>query len=268
MLGELQHLITRTSLPCLSRSSDTAPGLSERRPSPSPDRVRRCLGLWDRGVAVPMVDPDVALTPEVGIEDVAVAMVPPPGAKLPVPGTVQHVEELRVLHANHGEEVLVPEVTPEVVLVGQLLHLCWLQQAAVQWGLAHGLQVEQHHPAVEAGEPLRGRAPDPGLGVLMTELPECVPGKGKENRFSLTCVCVGTVCQSCSSGSSQPPRREVPFSLVLQRRGLRHSEAQNLYHTASKRQSRSESPKSKPHVLPTTLRMTSSSPSITSVQTS
>lgn len=190
MLGELQHLITRTSLPCLSRSSDTAPGLSERRPSPSPDRARRRLGLGDRGVAVPMVDPDVALTPEVGIEDVAVAMVPPPGAKLPVPGTVQHVEELRVLHADHGEEVLVPEVTPEVVLVGQLLHLCWLQQAAVQWGLAHGLQVEQHHPAVEAGEPLRGRAPDPGLGVLMTELPECVPGKGKENRFSLTRVYV------------------------------------------------------------------------------
>ena len=37
VLGELQHLITRTSLQCLSRSSDTAPGLSEKRPSPSPD---------------------------------------------------------------------------------------------------------------------------------------------------------------------------------------------------------------------------------------
>lgn len=55
-----------------------------------------------------------------------------------------------MLHADHGEEVLVPEVASEVVLIGQLLHLCWFQQAAVEWGLAHGLQVQQHHPTVEA----------------------------------------------------------------------------------------------------------------------
>lgn len=122
-----------------------------------------------------MVDLDVALTPEVGFKDVTVAVVPPPGAKLPVPGAVQHVEELGVLHADHGEEVLVPEVAAEVVLVSQLLHLRGFQQAAVEGGLAHGLQVQQHHSAVEAGEPLGGRAPNPGLGVLMAELPERVP---------------------------------------------------------------------------------------------
>lgn len=170
------------------------------------------LGLRDRGVAVPMVDLDVALTPEVGFKDVTVAVVPPPGAKLPVPGAVQHVEELGVLHADHGEEVLVPEVAAEVVLVSQLLHLRGLQQAAVEGGLAHGLQVQQHHSAVEAGEPLGGRAPNPGLGVLMAELPERVPGKGKESRFNP--VWVGeTVCRPYFPGASQPAWRERPFSL-------------------------------------------------------
>lgn len=127
-----------------------------------------------------MVDADVALAPEVGLEDGTVAVVPPPGAKLAVPGTVQHVEELGVLHADHGEEVLVPQVASEAVLVGQLLHLRRLQQAAVERGLAHGLQVQQHHPAVEAWEPVRGRAPDPGVGVLVAELPEGVPGRERE----------------------------------------------------------------------------------------
>lgn len=142
------------------------------------------LDLRDGGVAVAVVDPDVALATEVGLEDVTVAVVPPPGAELPVPGAVQHMEELGVLHADHGEEVLVPEMASEVVLVGQLLHLCRLQQAAVEGRLAHGFQVQQHHPTVEAREPLGRRAPHTGLGVLMAKLPECVPGKGKENRLS------------------------------------------------------------------------------------
>lgn len=144
-----------------------------------PDTVARALVLWDGGIAVAMVDLDMTLTAEVGIEDVAVTVVPPPSAKLPVPGTVQHMKELGVLHTNHGEEVLVPQVAPEVVLVGELLYLCWLQQASVEWGLTHGLQIEQHHPAVEAREPLRRRTSNSGLGVLMAELPECVPGEGK-----------------------------------------------------------------------------------------
>lgn len=172
------------------------------------------LDFRDRGIAVSVVDPDVALTPEVGLEDVTIAMVPPPGAKLPVPGTVQHVEELGMLHANHGEEVLVPEVASEVVLVSQLLHLRRLQQVAVERGLAHGLQVQQHHPTVEAREALGGRAPNPGLGVFLAELPECVPEKGKESRLSL----VGggkTVCHHYFPGSSQPSWRETPSHPVL-----------------------------------------------------
>lgn len=130
-----------------------------------------------------MVDLDVALTAKVCLEDIAVAMVPPPGAQLPVPGAVQHVEEFGVLHANHGEEVLVPQVAPEVVLVCELLYPCRLQQVAVERRLAHGLQVQQHHSTVEAGEPVRRRVPNSGLGVLMAELPECVPVKGEETEL-------------------------------------------------------------------------------------
>lgn len=75
------------------------------------------LGLRYGGVAVSVVDLDMALTPEVGIKDIAVAVVPPPGAQLPVPCAVKYVEELRMLHTNHGKEVLVPEVAAEAVLV-------------------------------------------------------------------------------------------------------------------------------------------------------
>lgn len=214
-----------------------------------------------------MVDLDVALAAEVGIKDVAVAMVPPPGAELPVPGTVQHMEELRMLHADHGEEVLVPEVTPEAVLGGQLLHLRRLQQAAVQRGLAHGLQVEQHHPAVEAGEPVGGRAPDPGLGVLVAELPERVPGKGKEKRLSLlwgeaACQPFPWVFRSTLQGGSV-------FAPVSGER--RHPEVQKLDGSLRQQEeSQSESPKAKADALPATLGhlgMTSLSPLLTFVQT-
>lgn len=154
-----------------------------RPAAPGPQRaewVSPCLVLRDRGVAVPMVDLDVALAVEVCLEDIAVAMVPPPGAQLSVPGAVQHVEELGMLHANHGEEVLVPKVAPEAVLVCKLLNPRGLQQMAVERGLAHSLQVQQHHSTVEAREPLRGRVPNSGPGVLMAELPECVPMEGKK----------------------------------------------------------------------------------------
>lgn len=131
-----------------------------------------------------MVDLDVALTVKVCLEDIAVAMVPPPGAQLPVPSAVQHVEKLGVLHANHGEEVLVPEVAPEVVLVCKLLYPCRLQETAIEWRLAHGLQVQQHYSTVEAGKPFRRRVPNSGLGVLMAKLPERVPVKGKKTALS------------------------------------------------------------------------------------
>lgn len=133
-----------------------------------------------------MVDLDVALTVKVCLEDIAVAMVPPPGAQLPVPGAVQHVEELGVLHADHGEEVLVPKVAPEAVLVGKLLYPCRLQQMAVEWRLAHGLQVQQHHSTVEARKALGWRVPNSGLRVLMAELPECVPVKRRKKKSVLS----------------------------------------------------------------------------------
>lgn len=173
-----------------------------------------------------MVDLDVALTVKVCREDVAVAMVPPPGAQLPVPGAVQHVEEFRVLHADHGEEVLVPQVAPEVVLVSKLLHPGRFQQMAVERRLAHGLQVQQHHSTVEARESFRRRVPNSGLGVLVAELPECVPVKGKDTELS-------------QSGVSEPwplGLHNDHSSLGLSETkagGGGGSEVQNLQHLAS-----------------------------------
>lgn len=71
-------------------------------------------------IAVAMVDVHRPLTAVVELKDVSVAVVPPPGAQLPVPAASQHVEEARVLHANHGEEVLVAQVAPKVVLISQV----------------------------------------------------------------------------------------------------------------------------------------------------
>lgn len=252
------------------RDSDTSWGLINRGTPlacPRPRDLRACqmgldLDVRDGSVAVPMVDLDVALTPEVSLEDIAIAVVPPPGAKLPVPGAVQHVEELGVLHADHGEEVLVPEVATEVVLVGQLLYLCGLQQAAVEGGLAHGLQVQQHHSTVEAREPLGRGAPNPCLGVLVAELPECVPGKGKESKFNL--VCVGeTVCRPYFPGWSQPAWRETLSSLQVYSSGDREVLGLGIGITPSARGTarlRPQPPDSKPQGLPTILcsfRMTS-----------
>jgi hypothetical protein len=55
---------------------------------------------------------------------------------------------------------------------------------AVERRLAHGLQVQQHHSTVEARESFRRRVPNSGLGVLMAELPERVPVKGRETELS------------------------------------------------------------------------------------
>lgn len=135
------------------------------------------LVVRDWGVAVPVVDFDLTLALEVLIEHVAVPMVLPPRAKLPVPRAVKHVEELWVLHPHHGEEILVPEVALEVVLLCQLLHHGRLQQLVVELGLPHGLQVQEQDAAVEAGQPIRRGLPHFGLGVLTAVLPECVPAE-------------------------------------------------------------------------------------------
>lgn len=85
-----------------------------------------------------MVDIDRPLTVVVKLKHLRIAMVPPPGAQLSVPATGQRVEELWVLHTNHGEEVLVPEMAPEAVLICQLGHVVGLQEPVVQSGAPHG----------------------------------------------------------------------------------------------------------------------------------
>lgn len=69
-----------------------------------------------------MVNFDLTLAMEVLVKHVAVSMVFPPCAKLPIPRTVKHMEKLWVLHPHHGEEILVPKVALEVVLLCQILH--------------------------------------------------------------------------------------------------------------------------------------------------
>lgn len=148
------------------------------------------LVLRDGGVAVAVVDPDLALAVEVLVEDVAVAVLPPPRAQLPVPRAVKHMEELCVLHPHHGEKVLVPKVPLEVVLLCQLLHHAGLQQLVVELGLPHGFQVQEQDTTVEARQSVRRGIPHFGLGVLAAILPERVPAKR------------GTTAKSGNSGNT------------------------------------------------------------------
>lgn len=74
--------------------------------------------IWYGAVAVPVVDVNGSFAAIVQLKHVSVSMVSPPGAQLAVPATSQRIKQFRMLHANHGEEVLVPEVAPEAVLVG------------------------------------------------------------------------------------------------------------------------------------------------------
>lgn len=155
---------------------------------------RGVLVLRDRGVAVPVVNFDLTLAPKVLIKHITVPMVLPPRAKLTVPRAVEHMKQFWMLHPHHGEEILVPKVTLEVVLLRELLHHAGLQQLVVELGAPHGFQVEEQHAAVEARQPVRRGLPHPGLGVLTAVLPERVPGDRGETR-------VGSV----STAEEQPP---------------------------------------------------------------
>lgn len=135
------------------------------------------LVFRDRGVAVSMVNSDLPLTLEVLVKHIAVSMVLPPRAKLPVPRAVKHMEKLWMLHPHHSEEILIPKVALEVVLLRQLLHRGGLQQLVVELGLPHGFQVQEQDTTVEAWQPIRRGLPHFGLGVLTAILPESVPGK-------------------------------------------------------------------------------------------
>lgn len=64
-----------------------------------------------------MVDIDRSTTAIIQLKHISVSVVPPPGAQLPVPTTGQGVKQFRMLHADHGEEVLVTQVAPEAILV-------------------------------------------------------------------------------------------------------------------------------------------------------
>lgn len=127
-----------------------------------------------------MVNFDLTIAPKVLIKHIAVSVVLPPRAKLTVPCAVEHVEQFWMLHPHHGEEILVPKVTLEVVLLRELLHHARFQQLVVELGAPHGFQVEEQHTAVEARQPIRRGLPHSGLGVLAAVLPERVPGdRGK-----------------------------------------------------------------------------------------
>lgn len=73
--------------------------------------------IWYGGVTVPMVDIDWPTTTIIQLKHVSISMVPPPGAQLPVPATGEGIKQFRMLHADHGEEVLVAQVAPEAILV-------------------------------------------------------------------------------------------------------------------------------------------------------
>lgn len=137
--------------------------------------------IWNGRVTVSVVDIDGSVAAVVQLEHVAVAVLPPPGAQLSVPAARQRVKELWVLHADHGEEVLVAQVAPEAILVGQFGHVVGLQQLVVQRRRPHGAEVQQHHAAVEAREAVGMGLSHFGVRVLFTVLPESVSdGRGKQ----------------------------------------------------------------------------------------
>lgn len=121
-----------------------------------------------------MVDVDWSITAIVHLKHVAVSMVPPPGAQLSVPATSQRIEEFRMLHADHGEKVLVAQVAPETILFGQFSHALRFQQLVVEGRRSHGGEVQQHHPTVKTRETIRMGLSDFGLRVLFAILPKGV----------------------------------------------------------------------------------------------
>lgn len=130
-----------------------------------------------------MVDVDRSIAAIVQLEHITVTVVPPPGAQLSVPATGQRIKEFRMLHADHGKKVLVAQVTPEAVLVGQFGQVFRFQQLVVEGRRSHGGEVQQHHPTVEARETVRMGLAHSGLWVLFTILPECVSDERKKRAY-------------------------------------------------------------------------------------
>lgn len=141
--------------------------------------------IWYGCVTVSVVDIDRSIAVVVQLEYVSVSVVPPPGAQLSVPATSQGIKEFWVLHADHGEEVLVAQVAPEAILIGQFGHTVRFQQLVVERRSSHAGQVQQHHPAVKARETIRVGFSDFGPRVLFTILPEGVSEERWKGSFLL-----------------------------------------------------------------------------------
>lgn len=82
-----------------------------------------------------------SVTMIIQLEDVPIPMIPPPSAKLPVPATGKRVKQFGVLHPDHGKEVLISQVSPEVVFICKSGHSLRLQELVVYSGATHGVQV-------------------------------------------------------------------------------------------------------------------------------
>lgn len=154
-------------------------------------------------VAVSVVNVHGSITTEVQLKNIAVAMVPPPGAQLSVPGTVKVAEELRMLHAYHGKEVLITQVTPEVIFLGEVGNMFRLKQAVVECRAAHGVQIQQHHTAVEARKTIRRGVTHTGLGVFLAVLPEGVSEGERKHKNKISVDNAGSLL-SFSGNMSTP----------------------------------------------------------------
>lgn len=106
-------------------------------------------------------------------------MVPPPGAELSVPATVEKVEELWMLHAYHAEEILIAKMAPEVIFLSEMGDTFRLEETVVEHGAAHGVQIQQHHTAVEARQAVGRGIAHTRLGLFLAILPEGVSEEEK-----------------------------------------------------------------------------------------
>lgn len=101
-------------------------------------------------IAVAMVQPDLALAVEERIEDLAVAVVLPPGAQLPVPHAVQPIDQAGHIEAEQRVVVLVAQVAAELVLVHQPLDVLLPQHVLEQLRLSDALQIQHDHARIQA----------------------------------------------------------------------------------------------------------------------
>ena len=76
------------------------------------------------------------------------------------------MKQVRYFQTDQGEEVLVSEVTLEVVLGSKLLHFLCGDKSLVCSARLHSFQIQQHNPAVEPGQAVWRGIADSGSLVL------------------------------------------------------------------------------------------------------